>query len=57
MNQLTQVHVRLPSFAVPVMVLFQNELPHNPAGKVLKADLRGLARREWEKRGRRAAKL
>jgi len=48
---------QLPSFAVPVMVLFQTELPHNPAGKVLKADLRGLARREWEKRGRRAAKL
>jgi len=49
---------RLPNFAVPVMVLFQAELPHNPAGKILKADLRELARREWEKRGRRAvAKL
>ncbi|KAJ6484986.1 hypothetical protein C8R47DRAFT_1217036 [Mycena vitilis] len=41
---------RLPSFAVPVMVLFQAELPHNPSGKVLKADLRTLARLEWEKR-------
>ncbi|KAF7352822.1 2-succinylbenzoate--CoA ligase [Mycena venus] len=42
---------RLPNFAVPVMVVFQAELPHNPAGKVLKSDLRELARREWgEKR-------
>ncbi|KAJ7368269.1 hypothetical protein DFH08DRAFT_676182 [Mycena albidolilacea] len=49
---------RLPHFAVPVMVVFQSELPHNPAGKILKAELRELARREWEKRGRRAvAKL
>jgi acyl-CoA synthetase (AMP-forming)/AMP-acid ligase II len=40
------------------MVVFQSELPHNPAGKILKAELRELARREWEKRGRRAvAKL
>ncbi|KAJ7276361.1 hypothetical protein B0H12DRAFT_1084973 [Mycena haematopus] len=49
---------RLPAYAVPVMVVFQSELPHNPSGKILKGDLRALARREWEKRGRRAvAKL
>ncbi|KAJ6539309.1 hypothetical protein B0H19DRAFT_1178324 [Mycena capillaripes] len=49
---------RLPSFAVPVMVLFQPELPHNQSGKILKADLRKFARSEWEKRGRKAvAKL
>jgi len=44
---------RLAGFAVPVMIVFQAELEHNPAGKVLKAGLRKLAKREWEKRGRR----
>jgi len=44
---------RLPGYAVPVMVIFHPDLPHNPAGKILKGDLRTLARREWEKRGRR----
>ncbi|KAJ6515928.1 hypothetical protein C8R45DRAFT_223876 [Mycena sanguinolenta] len=43
----------LPGYAVPVMVIFHPDLPHNPAGKILKGDLRTLARREWEKRGRR----
>lgn len=43
----------LAGFAVPVMIVFQAELEHNPAGKVLKAGLRKLAKREWEKRGRR----
>ncbi|KAJ7047406.1 hypothetical protein C8F04DRAFT_1205344 [Mycena alexandri] len=48
----------LPGFAVPVLVLFQAEFPHNPAGKILKTELRELARREWEKRGRKpVAKL
>jgi len=41
---------RLPGFAVPVMVIFQAEMQHNPAGKILKGDLRKLAAREWEKR-------
>ncbi|KAJ6573029.1 hypothetical protein DFH09DRAFT_1152220 [Mycena vulgaris] len=49
---------RLPAFAVPVMVLFQAEMPRNASGKTLKAELRQVARREWEKRERRAvAKL
>ncbi|KAJ6599084.1 hypothetical protein DFH09DRAFT_1130060 [Mycena vulgaris] len=49
---------RLPAFAVPVLIIFQAELPHNPSGKILKGELRGLARSEWEKRGRKpAAKL
>ncbi|KAJ7667988.1 hypothetical protein DFH06DRAFT_1184159 [Mycena polygramma] len=52
---LALARARLPSFAVPVMVLFQAELPHNPSGKVLKADLRTLARLEWEKRRKVAA--
>ncbi|KAJ7744452.1 hypothetical protein DFH07DRAFT_890342 [Mycena maculata] len=45
---------RLPNFAVPVMIVFKAELEHNPSGKILKAGLRKLAGREWEKRGRRA---
>ncbi|KAF7359761.1 Long-chain-fatty-acid-CoA ligase [Mycena venus] len=49
---------RLPTFAVPVMVLFEAEMPRNASGKTLKAELRQMARREWEKRERRAvAKL
>ncbi|KAJ7498943.1 hypothetical protein FB451DRAFT_1203575 [Mycena latifolia] len=48
---------RLASFAVPVMIIFA-EMPHNPQGKILKRELRGLSQREWEKRGRQpAAKL
>ncbi|KAJ7700065.1 hypothetical protein B0H17DRAFT_926014, partial [Mycena rosella] len=48
---------RLANFAVPIMIIFA-ELPHNPSGKILKKDLRGLVQREWEKRGcRPAAKL
>ncbi|KAJ7433825.1 hypothetical protein B0H11DRAFT_2179471 [Mycena galericulata] len=43
---------RLPSFAVPVMIVFRPELEHNPAGKIVKAGLREIARRQWEKRGR-----
>ncbi|KAJ7180050.1 hypothetical protein C8R43DRAFT_971441 [Mycena crocata] len=46
---------RLPSFAVPVMIIFQAELEHNPSGKILKGELRVRARREWEKRGRQSA--
>jgi hypothetical protein len=38
---------------VPVMVLFQAEMPHN-ARNILKAELREVARREWEESGRRA---
>ncbi|CAK5275654.1 unnamed protein product [Mycena citricolor] len=42
---------RLPSFAVPVMVLVQDELPHNQAGKPLKKIIREAAAQEWQKRG------
>ncbi|CAK5267158.1 unnamed protein product [Mycena citricolor] len=48
---------RLPKFAVPVMVLFLDALPHNASGKVVKADLRALAGKEWERRRKFAAKL
>ncbi|CAK5277834.1 unnamed protein product [Mycena citricolor] len=48
---------RLPKFAVPVMVLFLDVLPHNASGKVVKADLRALAGKEWERRRKFAAKL
>ncbi|KAJ7095365.1 hypothetical protein B0H15DRAFT_829228 [Mycena belliarum] len=55
---MTLARTRLPGFAVPVMIIFRAELPHNPSGKILKRELRVLAQREWEKRGRRAvAKL
>ncbi|KAJ7228678.1 hypothetical protein GGX14DRAFT_414247 [Mycena pura] len=46
---------RLPGFAVPVMIIFQAEMQHNPAGKILKGDLRKLAAREWEKRNGQTA--
>ncbi|KAJ7233984.1 hypothetical protein C8J57DRAFT_1381406 [Mycena rebaudengoi] len=48
---------RLPSFAVPVMILFLNELEHNPSGKILKGNLRVLAGKEWENRKTQGAKL
>ncbi|KAJ7283669.1 hypothetical protein C8J57DRAFT_1293235 [Mycena rebaudengoi] len=48
---------RLPSFAVPVMILFLNELEHNPSGKILKGSLRVLAGKEWENRKTQGAKL
>ncbi|KAK7061688.1 2-succinylbenzoate--CoA ligase [Favolaschia claudopus] len=43
---------RLPKFAVPVLIIFQELLPHNAAGKIIKGHLRTVARLEWEKRGR-----
>ncbi|TFY78612.1 hypothetical protein EWM64_g5401 [Hericium alpestre] len=48
-----EAHVvrRLPRFAVPVMVLLKNEpLPRNAAGKIVKNVLRPLAKAEWEQR-------
>ncbi|KAJ7233988.1 hypothetical protein C8J57DRAFT_1381414 [Mycena rebaudengoi] len=48
---------RLPSFAVPVMILFLNELEHNPSGKISKGTLRVLAGKEWENRKTQGAKL
>ncbi|KAL0949958.1 hypothetical protein HGRIS_009978 [Hohenbuehelia grisea] len=42
---------RLPRYAVPVMILVQDEpLEHTPSGKILKGDLRRLAREEWMRR-------
>ncbi|KDQ17938.1 hypothetical protein BOTBODRAFT_29253 [Botryobasidium botryosum FD-172 SS1] len=42
----------LPGFAVPVMVIVQDEpLDRNPGGKVLKKEYRALAKKEWERRG------
>lgn len=40
----------LPSFAVPVMVIEVDELPRTASGKVVKRDLRVVARKEWEVR-------
>ncbi|KAI0053621.1 acetyl-CoA synthetase-like protein [Auriscalpium vulgare] len=51
---------RLPRFAVPVMVILQDDrLPRNPSGKVMKVDLRLSARDEWQRRqsGRVGPKL
>ncbi|KAF8625416.1 hypothetical protein AX15_005380 [Amanita polypyramis BW_CC] len=42
---------RLPRFAVPVMVIVQNEpLEHTPSGKILKDKLRRLVREKWQER-------
>ncbi|CAA7259743.1 unnamed protein product [Cyclocybe aegerita] len=41
----------LPKFAVPVMIVVQNEpFERTPSGKILKADLRKIAAKEWSKR-------
>ncbi|KAG6811592.1 hypothetical protein H0H92_006715 [Tricholoma furcatifolium] len=41
----------LPKFAVPVMIIIQDELlEKNASQKIIKAPLRKLAREEWEKR-------
>ncbi|GLB37044.1 putative AMP-binding enzyme C-terminal domain [Lyophyllum shimeji] len=43
----------LPRFAVPVMiVVLDRPLEHTPSGKVVKGELRQLARRQWEFRRR-----
>ncbi|CAK5277929.1 unnamed protein product [Mycena citricolor] len=44
---LAAARTKLPSFAVPVMILFKNDLPHNAAGKIVKSDLREIAAKEW----------
>ncbi|KAG8999742.1 hypothetical protein FRB93_013114 [Tulasnella sp. JGI-2019a] len=50
---------RLPAFAVPVMILELDELVKNPAGKIVKKELRAIAKLAWERRrpGRVTAKL
>ncbi|KAL1743870.1 hypothetical protein HDZ31DRAFT_64614 [Schizophyllum fasciatum] len=48
---LVKVKQRLPRFAVPAMIVVRDdELEHNAAGKVLKNALRETAAKEWEKR-------
>ncbi|KAF8062191.1 hypothetical protein FPV67DRAFT_1563616 [Lyophyllum atratum] len=43
----------LPRFAVPVMIIVLDEpLEHTPSGKIVKGQLRQLARRHWEARMR-----
>ncbi|KAF9451706.1 acetyl-CoA synthetase-like protein [Macrolepiota fuliginosa MF-IS2] len=42
---------RLPGFAVPVMVVIQDQpFEQTASGKILKGELRKIARAEWEKR-------
>ncbi|KAJ2913136.1 hypothetical protein MD484_g7268, partial [Candolleomyces efflorescens] len=42
---------RLPRFAVPVMIVVHNEpFEHTPSGKIIKSELRKIARRHWETR-------
>ncbi|KJA19908.1 hypothetical protein HYPSUDRAFT_68905 [Hypholoma sublateritium FD-334 SS-4] len=48
---LEQVKSSLPKFAVPVMILILNRtFERTPSGKIIKADLRKLARKQWELR-------
>lgn len=48
----------LPRFAVPVMIVIQHQpLERNPAGKILKPQLRQLARRHWEDRHRKGTSI
>ncbi|KAF8070124.1 hypothetical protein FPV67DRAFT_1003106 [Lyophyllum atratum] len=43
----------LPRFAVPVMIVVLDEpLEHTPSGKIIKGELRQIARRQWEARCR-----
>ncbi|KAK0243596.1 hypothetical protein EDD85DRAFT_804503 [Armillaria nabsnona] len=45
----------LPRFAIPVMILvLETPFELTPSGKIVKGNLRALARREWEKRNRLA---
>ncbi|RDB16970.1 2-succinylbenzoate--CoA ligase [Hypsizygus marmoreus] len=44
---------RLPRFAVPVMIVVLDEpFEHTPSGKIMKGQLRAIARRYWEARRR-----
>jgi acyl-CoA synthetase (AMP-forming)/AMP-acid ligase II len=56
-GQVTEVELilaarkRLPKFAVPVMVVVRSEpLAYTPSGKILKTEVRKIARAEWEAR-------
>jgi len=53
---LTQARNRLPRFAVPVMILILNAtFERTPSGKIIKGELRKIARRQWELRGQAGA--
>ncbi|KAF8200802.1 hypothetical protein BJ912DRAFT_582736 [Pholiota molesta] len=44
-----QARSRLPKFAVPVMIIILNRtLERTPSGKIMKADLRKIAQKQWE---------
>ncbi|KAF8973261.1 long-chain-fatty-acid-CoA ligase [Flammula alnicola] len=48
-----QARSRLPKFAVPVMIIILNRtFEHTPSGKIMKGDLRKIARSQWEMRRR-----
>ncbi|KAF9475541.1 acetyl-CoA synthetase-like protein [Pholiota conissans] len=46
-----QARNRLPKFAVPVMIIILNRtFERTPSGKIMKADLRKIAKKQWEMR-------
>jgi len=48
---LAQARKRLPKFAVPVMILILNAtFERTPSGKIIKGELRRIARKQWELR-------
>ncbi|TEB38383.1 acetyl-CoA synthetase-like protein [Coprinellus micaceus] len=47
------VRTRLPRFAVPVMIVVHNQpFEHTPSGKIIKSQLREIAKQHWEARKR-----
>ncbi|KAF8639785.1 hypothetical protein AX17_001045 [Amanita inopinata Kibby_2008] len=48
---ISSVRKSLPKFAVPVMIVVMDQpMERTPSGKIMKGELRKLARDEWEKR-------
>ncbi|PBK66548.1 acetyl-CoA synthetase-like protein [Armillaria solidipes] len=48
----------LPKFAVPVMIVLKDgEFDHTPSGKIIKAQLRVIAREEWIRRTKDGGKV
>ncbi|PBK98193.1 long-chain-fatty-acid-CoA ligase [Armillaria gallica] len=48
----------LPKFAVPVMIVLKDgEFDHTPSGKIIKAQLRVMAREEWVRRSKDGGKV
>ncbi|KAF9012333.1 hypothetical protein BDQ17DRAFT_1343710 [Cyathus striatus] len=53
---IAQARNRLPRFAVPVMIVISNHpFEHTPSGKIIKGELRKVARRQWDMRQRAGA--